>query len=81
MFQSVRHLTRQIEKGEDDKAGEVRRQHQKMDRPGVHEVQEGGGEQEEIEKTGCEVICGAPTTPAVKRQAEVVIRQTLLSEG
>ena len=52
-----------------------------MDRPGVHEVQEGGGEQEEIEKTGCEVICGAPTTPAVKRQAEVVIRQTLLSEG
>ena len=45
---------------------EVGRQHQEMDRPGVRQVQEGSGEQGKIEKTGCEIICGAPTTLAVK---------------
>ena len=45
---------------------EVGRQHQGMDRPGIcHQVPEGGGEQRKIEETGCEVICGALTTPAV----------------
>ena len=29
-------------------------------------VPEGSGEQRKMEETGCEVICGAPTTPAVK---------------
>ena len=28
--------------------------------------QEGSGEQGTMEETGCEVICGAPMTPAVK---------------
>ena len=42
------------------------RQHQKMDRPGVRQVQEGSGEQGKMEKTGCKIICGAPTTLAVK---------------
>ena len=42
------------------------RQHQGMDRPGVHQVQEGSGEQRKMEKTGCKIICGAPTTLAVK---------------
>ena len=51
--------TRQIEE-------EVGRQHQGMDRPGVRQVPEGGGEQRKMEETGCEVICGASTTPAVK---------------
>ena len=37
-----------------------------MDRPGVRQVLEGSGEQEKIEKTGCKIICGAPTTLAVK---------------
>ena len=37
-----------------------------MDRPGVHQVSEGSGEQEKMEETGCEIICGAPTTLAVK---------------
>ena len=37
-----------------------------MDRPGVRQVPEGGGEQGKMEKTGCEIICGAPTTLAVK---------------
>ena len=40
--------------------------HQGMDRPGVRQVPEGSGEQEKMEKTGCEIICGAPMTLAVK---------------
>ena len=45
---------------------EVGRQYQGMDRPGVRKVPEGGGEQGKMEEIGCEVICGAPTTLAVK---------------
>ena len=37
-----------------------------MDRPGVRQVPEGRGEQGKMEKTGCKIICGAPTTLAVK---------------
>ena len=36
--------------------------------PGVWQVPEGSGEQGKMEKTGCEIICGAPTTLAVKGQ-------------
>ena len=39
---------------------------QAMDRPGVCQVPEGSGEQGKMEKTGCKIICGAPTTLAVK---------------
>ena len=42
-------------------------QHQGMDRPVVHQVPEGCGEQRKMEETGCEVICGAPTTLVVNR--------------
>ena len=45
---------------------EVGRQHQGMDRPGVRQVPEGSGKQGKMEKTGCNIICGAPTTLAVK---------------
>ena len=45
---------------------EVGRQHQEIDRPGVRQVPEGSGEQGEIGETGCEIICDAPTTLAVK---------------
>ena len=45
---------------------EVGRQHQGMDRPGVRQVLEGSGERAKTEETGCEIICGAPTTLAVK---------------
>ena len=38
----------------------------KMDRPGVRQVQEGIGEQNKMEKTGCKIICGAPTTLEIK---------------
>ena len=54
-----RKKTRQTEE-------EVGRQHQGMDRPGVRQVPEGIGEQGKMEETGCEIICGAPTTLAVK---------------
>ena len=42
------------------------RQHQGMDRPGVRQVPEGSGEQGKMENIGCKIICGAPTTLAVK---------------
>ena len=42
------------------------RQHHETDRPGVRQVPEGTGEQGKMEETGCEIICGAPTTLAVK---------------
>ena len=42
------------------------RQHQGMDRPGVGQVPESSGEQGKMEETGCEIICDAPTTLAVK---------------
>ena len=42
------------------------RQHQGMDRPGVRQIPEGSGEQGTMEKTGCKIICGAPTTLLVK---------------
>ena len=44
----------------------VGRQHQGMDRPGNRQVPEGSGEQGKMEKTGCKIISGAPTTLAVK---------------
>ena len=37
-----------------------------MDRPKVCQVPEGSAEQKKMEKSGCEIICGAPTTLAVK---------------
>ena len=47
--------TRQIEE-------EVGRQHQGMDKPGVGQVPEGGGEQRKMEENGCEVIGDALST-------------------
>ena len=42
------------------------RQHQGMDRPGVRQVPEDSGKQGKMEKTGCKIFRGAPTTLAVK---------------
>ena len=63
------HLARHSERGKTTRQTEeeVERQHQGMDRPGVRQVPEGSGEQREMEKTGCKIIGGAPTTLAVKR--------------
>ena len=62
------HLERHSERGKKTRQAEeeVGRQHQGMDRPGVRQVPEGSGEQGKGEETGCEIICGAPTTLAVK---------------
>ena len=62
------HPARHIERGKKTRQieEEVGRQHQGMDRPGVHQVPEGSGEQGKMEKTGCKIICSAPTTLAVK---------------
>ena len=45
---------------------EVGRQYQGMDKRAVRQVLEGSGEQTKMEETGCEIVCGAPTTLAVK---------------
>ena len=64
------HLARHSERGKKTRQTEeeVGRQHQGMDGPGVRQVPEGSGEQGKMEKkkTGCKIICGAPTTLAVK---------------
>ena len=43
---------------------------------GVCRVPEGSGEQRKMEETDCEVICGAPTTLAVKEQVQVKVNLT-----
>ena len=62
------HLERHSEKGKKKRQTEeeVGRQHQGMDRPGVRQVPEDSGERGKMEETGCEIICGAPTTHGVK---------------
>ena len=63
---------------------EVGRQHQGMNRPGVRQVPEGSGEQGKMEKTGCEIICSARTTLAVKglmmMMMMMMTKQLLLAE-
>ena len=62
------HLARHSERGKKTRRTEEEpgRQHQGMDRPGVQQVPEGSGEQGKMKKTGCKIICGAPTTLEVK---------------
>ena len=63
------HLARHSERGKKTRQTEeeVGRQRQGMDRPRVRQVPEGSGEQGKMEKkTVRKIICGAPTTLAVK---------------
>ena len=62
------HFARLSERGEKTRQTEekVGRQHQGMGRPGIRQVPEGSGKQGKMEETGCEIICGAPTTLMVK---------------
>ena len=71
------HLARHNERGKKTRQTkeEVVRQHQGMDRPEVRKVPEGGGEQGKMEKTGCKIICGAPTTLAVKGMMMMMMGQ------
>ena len=62
------HLAKHSERGKKTRRTkeEVERQHQGMDRPRVRQIPKGGGEQGKIEKIGSKMICGAPTTLALK---------------
>ena len=62
------HLARHSERGKKTRQTEreMGRQHQRMDRPGVHKVPEGSVELGKMEETGCKIICGAPATLVVK---------------
>ena len=62
------HLARHSERGKKTRQTEenVGIQHQGMGRPGVRQVPEGSGEEGKMEETDCEIVCGAPTTLAVK---------------
>ena len=57
----------------------MRRQHQELDRPGVHQVQDGSGEQGKMKETGSEIICGAPTTLAVKGKIMMMIKMNFIT--
>ena len=58
---------------------EVERQHQGMNMPGIRQVPEGSGEQGKVEETGCEIICGAPSTLAVEMMRDTEISLSGLS--
>ena len=53
----------------------MEKQHQGMDGPGVRQVPEGSVEKGKMEGIGCEIICGAPTTLAVKGLMMMMIHQ------
>ena len=55
-------------KGEEDRADRRRggKTTSGNGQAGIHQVLEGGGEQGKMEGTGCEIICDAPATLAVK---------------
>ena len=57
------------------------RQHQGMDRPGVRQLPEGSGEQGKMEKSGCKIICGAPTTLAIKGLMMMMMKKSALLSG
>ena len=49
-----------------------------MDRPGVRQVPVGSGEQRKMEETDCEIVCGAPTTLAVKGQMVMTMMMMMM---
>ena len=72
------HLAKHSERGKKTRQTEeeVGRQNQGMDRPGVCQVPDGSGQQGKMEETGCKIICGAPTTLAVKGQMMMMMTGT-----
>ena len=61
------HTTRHSERGKKTRQTEEEVcKYQGMGRPGVWQVPEGSAEQGKMEETGCEIICGVPTTLVVK---------------
>ena len=74
------HLTRHSERGKKTRQTEEEwgRQHQGMTRPGVRQVPEGSGDQGKKEKTGCKIICSAPTTLAVNGLMMMMMMITMM---
>ena len=72
----AKHRKREKKTGLAEK--QVKRQHQGIDRPGVHQVPEGSREQRKMEETGCEVIRGASTTLRFKGLVKVKVTGTHL---
>ena len=77
------HLAGHSERGKKTRhtVEEVGRKHQGIDRPGVGQVPEGSGELGKMEKTGCKIICGAPTTLAVKALMMMMMCEILREAG
>ena len=75
------HLARHSEREKKTRQTEeeVGRQHQGMDRPGVPQVPKGSGKQGKMEETGCKIICGAPTTLAVKGLIMIMIKKCTIN--
>ena len=64
---SKHHLARYSERWKKTRqTEEVGRQNHGMDRPGVGQSQKTVENREKMEETGCEIICGVPTTLPVK---------------
>ena len=61
-----KYLARHSERAKKTRQTEVEVGRQHLDRPGVRQVADGSGEQGIMEEIDCEIICGAPTTLAVK---------------
>ena len=55
------------------------KQHQGMDRPGVRQDPGGSEEQGKKEETGCEIICNAPTTLAVKELMMMMMMMMMMT--
>ena len=55
------------------------RQHQGMSSPGVRQVPEGSGEHGKMEESACEIVCGAPTTLAVKGLMMMMMKVIIVS--
>ena len=76
-------LARHSERGKKTRQTEeeVGRQHQGMDMPRVRQFPEGSGEQGKMEKPGCKIIiCGAPTTLAVKGLMIIIIKEMTVAK-
>ena len=77
------HVARHRERGKETRKTEeeVGRQHQGMDRPGVRQAPKGSEECGKMEETGCEIICGVPTTLAVKGQMIMMMMIMTVSQN
>ena len=53
------------------------RHSERRKKTGVWQVPEGSGEQGKMGETGCKIICGAPTTLAVKEMMMMIFHQTI----